>query len=98
MIRCIREEGMPTYRNPFQKGNLFVKFKIEFPVDKFTSTPNLEKLEKLLPKRQRHEIPTGENVMEVDLTEYDPSRSHGSNGEYFYIVTFLVTMCFDVIN
>ena len=78
---------MPTYRNPFQKGNLFIKFKVTFPEDKFTSISNIDKLEKLLPKRQRHEIPTGENVMEVDLTEYDPSRTSATNGFYYYVIS-----------
>ena len=31
MIRAIQKEGMPIYKNPFEKGNLYVKFDVKFP-------------------------------------------------------------------
>ena len=34
-IRGIREEGMPVYRHPETKGNLYIKFEIEFPENGF---------------------------------------------------------------
>lgn len=34
----------------------------------------LQKLESLLPSRPEREIPTGEDVEEVDLVEFDESR------------------------
>lgn len=30
-IRAIPKEGMPIYKNPFEKGNLYVKFDVKFP-------------------------------------------------------------------
>merc|ERR1711881_313869 len=30
-IKCVYGEGMPTYRNPFEKGKLIVKFSVDFP-------------------------------------------------------------------
>ena len=33
---------MPIYRNPFEKGNLFVKFDITFPPNKFADEANLK--------------------------------------------------------
>lgn len=30
-IRGIKEEGMPIYRHPEMRGNLYIKFEIEFP-------------------------------------------------------------------
>ena len=30
-IRGIREEGMPVYRHSDTRGNLYIKFEIEFP-------------------------------------------------------------------
>merc|ERR1719188_331285 len=30
-LKCVYGEGMPTYRNPFEKGKLIVKFAIDFP-------------------------------------------------------------------
>ena len=41
-VKCVMEEGMPTYRNPFQKGNLYVKFEITFPPNKFANENQLK--------------------------------------------------------
>jgi len=30
-VKAIRDEGMPTYKRPFEKGYLFIKFVVEFP-------------------------------------------------------------------
>ena len=30
-VQGIREEGLPVYRHPETKGNLYIKFEIEFP-------------------------------------------------------------------
>ncbi len=30
-IRSIPKEGMPIYKNPFEKGNLYIKFDVKFP-------------------------------------------------------------------
>ncbi|TRY56729.1 hypothetical protein DNTS_012989 [Danionella cerebrum] len=58
-VRVVRGEGMPQYRNPFEKGDLFIKF---------------EELEDLLPTRADAPAVTGE-VEEVDLQEFDMSQS-----------------------
>ena len=39
--RVVYGEGMPIYRNPFEKGNLYVKFEITFPPNNFTTPENL---------------------------------------------------------
>merc|ERR1719401_772686 len=31
MIKAVKDEGMPTYKNPFVHGNLFLLLTIEFP-------------------------------------------------------------------
>ena len=41
-LRCVVGEGMPMYRNPFEKGNLYVKFEITFPPNKFTVESKLK--------------------------------------------------------
>lgn len=41
MVRTVLEEGMPKYRNPFEKGNLFIKFDITFPTNNFVAEPKL---------------------------------------------------------
>lgn len=70
-VRCVVGEGMPFYRNPFEKGNFLVRFEITFPPENFAPPEDLQKLEKLLPPRPKIEIPTGEFVEEVDLEEFD---------------------------
>ena len=39
--KCVVGEGMPIYRNPFEKGNLFIKFEITFPPNKFVDDQKL---------------------------------------------------------
>ena len=41
-IRCVQSEGMPTYRSPFEKGNLYVKFNITFPPKHFAEEKHLK--------------------------------------------------------
>lgn len=41
-IRCVTGEGMPRHRNPFEKGNLYVKFEIAFPPNQFIGPDKLK--------------------------------------------------------
>nr|CAD7456853.1 unnamed protein product [Timema tahoe] len=70
-MKCIVGEGMPHHRNPFEKGNLYVKFDVVFPSSSFANELQLKELELLLPPRGSFVMPTGEHVEEVDLQEYD---------------------------
>ena len=40
-IRVVRGEGMPQYRNPFEKGDLFIKFDVQFPSSNWISPEKL---------------------------------------------------------
>lgn len=51
-LKIIDGEGMPIYKNPVERGALFVKFRVVFPKDGFTSEENLKLLEKILPARK----------------------------------------------
>merc|ERR1712108_77662 len=54
-LKCVYGEGMPTYRNPFEKGKLIIQFKVDFPE---TLDPAIiPKLEKLLPAKEEPMIP-----------------------------------------
>ncbi|GFY69897.1 dnaJ homolog subfamily A member 2 [Trichonephila inaurata madagascariensis] len=77
-IKGVAHEGMPVYKNPFEKGNLYIKFSITFPENHFTDVANLKVLERLLPPRPVFEMPTGENVEEADLHDYDPDAYRGA--------------------
>ncbi|KAG0196992.1 hypothetical protein BGX33_001036 [Mortierella sp. NVP41] len=48
-IRRISGEGMPKRNLPPEKGDLFVKFDIEFPDDHWTKDESLKELENILP-------------------------------------------------
>lgn len=73
-IRAIEKEGMPIYKNPFEKGNLYVKFDVKFPENNSLSEEQISKLEKLLPAKPKVEIPTGEHVDEVSMVEFESTR------------------------
>jgi DnaJ family protein A protein 1 len=48
-LKCILNEGMPHYRNPFEKGRLIIQFCVEFP--RQLSQDVIPQLESLLPAR-----------------------------------------------
>ena len=48
-LKCILNEGMPHYRNPFEKGRLIIQFSVEFPSQ--LSPEIIPQLESLLPPK-----------------------------------------------
>ncbi|KAJ8981222.1 hypothetical protein NQ317_004164 [Molorchus minor] len=79
-MKVVAGEGMPHYKNPFEKGKLFVTFNVKFPDSHFTSEENLKALETLLGPRPPFVMPQGENVEEVDLLDYDPNDRGAHSG------------------
>lgn len=75
--RMVKGEGMPQYRNPFEKGDLYIKFDVQFPENNWISPEKLNELECLLPARSENPI-IAADAEEVDLTDFD--RSQGSGG------------------
>uniref|UniRef100_A0A667ZFU7 DnaJ heat shock protein family (Hsp40) member A2b n=1 Tax=Myripristis murdjan TaxID=586833 RepID=A0A667ZFU7_9TELE len=76
-IRMVKGEGMPQYRNPFEKGDLFIKFDVQFPDNNWISPEKLSELEDLLPARAENPVISAD-AEEVDLKDYD--RGQGSGG------------------
>jgi len=72
--KCIEGEGMPQYKNPFEKGRLFVKFEIEFPENGSISAESNKALLNILPKGANLGKMSDE-VEEVLLSE--PTQSNG---------------------
>jgi len=71
-MRCVSGEGMPIYRNPFEKGNLYIKFEITFPDKNFIDASQIKALEALLPPRPpAPALPEGEHVEEVTLVDFE---------------------------
>jgi DnaJ family protein A protein 2 len=83
VLKCIENEGMPIYKNPFEKGNLFIKFHVEFPS---SIDPDMVKtIESCLPERPGFVMPEGEHVEEVSLQDFEETRRrpnyHSSDDE-----------------
>lgn len=37
----VKGEGMPQYRNPFEKGDLYIKFDVQFPENNWIDAEKL---------------------------------------------------------
>lgn len=69
-VKCVLNEGMPMYKNPFEKGQLIVQFIVNFPS---RVPPELiPALENCLPARPRVEIP--ELAEECQLMDFVPEQ------------------------
>lgn len=67
-VKCVVGEGMPHYKNPFEKGRLIIQFMVDFP--KSLPPEKVPMLESCLPARSESIIP--ENAEECTLIEMDP--------------------------
>jgi len=70
--RCLVGEGLPMYRNPYERGDLIIKFKVDVPkMD--PSLTDFKKLEKLIGGRPALTPLTGDEE-EVRMSEFDMSE------------------------
>jgi DnaJ homolog subfamily A member 2 len=84
-LKAVQNEGMPIYKNPFEKGHLYIKFKVEYPENNFCSLSQLKTLETVLPPRPVFIQPQGD-FEDVDLLDYDAnseSNARRSRGEAY---------------
>ncbi|XP_029356246.1 dnaJ homolog subfamily A member 1 [Echeneis naucrates] len=65
--KCVLNEGMPTYRRPFEKGRLVIHFSVVFPQTNFLPKNKLKELELYLPEKMDAEQPES---MDDDLYIY----------------------------
>ncbi|XP_017785767.1 PREDICTED: dnaJ homolog subfamily A member 2-like [Nicrophorus vespilloides] len=79
-VQSVMGKGMPLYKDPFEFGNLYITFEIAFPDNGMTSMENILTLKSLLGPLPEFIMPTGENVEEVDMHEYDPNDKRGQAG------------------
>lgn len=73
-VRCVHNEGMPHYKNPFEKGRLIIHFVVKFPSSRFLPAEKVTQLEALLPTRPVVEIPR--NAEDATMVEIDQSREN----------------------
>lgn len=78
-VKVISGEGMPTYKRPFEKGDLFLTFEVEFPPPGWIDNKKLAQLEALLPERMKIDI-HADQAEEVDMIDFDPSK-HNPNAD-----------------
>lgn len=69
-VKCVLNEGMPQYKNPFEKGRLIVQFLVVFPTQ--IDPAIIPTLENCLPPRQEIIIP--DQAEECVLISFDPEE------------------------
>lgn len=80
-VKCVLNEGMPQYKNPFEKGRLIIQFMVQFP--KTIPPENIELLEKALPPRTEVMIPDqAEECTLVDFNPEEESRRRNQRNAY----------------
>merc|ERR1712111_5033 len=74
-VKQVQGEGMPYYRNPFEKGRLLIQFNVVFPANIEPSMA--EALSKILPPVEEPMVPDDHD--EVDMNDYDPDNDRQQN-------------------
>jgi hypothetical protein len=79
MMKAVKDEGMPTYKNPFVHGNLFLVLTIKFPAE--LEAKSVKALPALLPPPMNTpSISADDKDVEVHtVTDIDPVASYNSN-------------------
>lgn len=87
-IKIARAEGMPIYKNPFEKGNLIIKFSVDYPSKTWfteNSCGNVSALESILPAKTDQAI-CSDDIEECMLQDFDPNihvnRNRGGGQAY----------------
>merc|ERR1712007_105537 len=76
MMKAVKDEGMPTLKNPFVNGNLFIILNIDFPQS--LSSEVQEQLRALLPPPLH--APVVDADAEVhEVIDIDPVQSYNIN-------------------
>ncbi|KAF9578035.1 hypothetical protein BGW38_006395 [Lunasporangiospora selenospora] len=81
-VKKIVGEGMPHYKRPIDKGDLYITFDVEFPKDDWTTIAAMKSLEALLPERGpapiEPELVDHCSLLDGDLEDYG-TQSHSGN-------------------
>ncbi|XP_026168227.1 dnaJ homolog subfamily A member 4 [Mastacembelus armatus] len=68
-VKCVQNEGMPLFRDPYERGQLIIQFKVEFPEKHWLPEHLMFQLERLLPPRD--DVMITDDMEEVELCEVD---------------------------
>ena len=80
-VKCVLNEGMPMYKNPFEKGRLIVQFNVKFPENGEIDVNKLGDLEKILPARPKVVIPAESE--EHNLVDLDPASERSKRQDEY---------------
>mmetsp|Transcript_5031 Transcript_5031/g.8770 ORF Transcript_5031/g.8770 Transcript_5031/m.8770 type:complete len:413 (-) Transcript_5031:1840-3078(-) len=76
-IKSVAEEGMPTWKSPFDKGYLFIRFNVVFP--RTVSPSQAADLQKIFGPVSRPSIAAGsEHVEEHEMVDFSPEHERGA--------------------
>lgn len=81
-IKCVQNEGMPIYRDPYEKGQLYIHFEVEFPEKDWLPEHLMYQLERLLPPRD--DVMITDDMEEVELCEVDVQSQQKSYSREAY--------------
>jgi len=79
-LKQIQGEGMPQYRNPFEKGRMILQFNVVFPP--MLDPKIADALAKVLPPSEEPMIPDDHD--EVDINDFDPENDRQSHRRHQY--------------
>ncbi|XP_049430127.1 dnaJ homolog subfamily A member 4 [Epinephelus fuscoguttatus] len=81
-IKCVQNEGMPVFRDPYEKGQLMIHFQVEFPEKYWLPEHLMYQLERLLPPRE--DVMITDDMEEVQLCEVDVREQQKSSTREVY--------------
>jgi len=73
----VRGEGMPVYKNPEQKGNLYIVFKVNMPDEQWLKSVDRHAVEAMLPPKKIDVEPRPAVVDEVPFEISDITEARG---------------------
>lgn len=80
MKKCVKDEGMPCFKNSMMKGNLFINITIDFPAS--IAADAAKQLKKILPGPENPVEETEEHEV-VYIEDMDPQKSEKANAHFF---------------
>jgi len=69
----LRGEGMPVFKQPYEKGDMFVVLDVEMPTEQWLRAVDAEALTHLLPPKKPEMIPSPATVDEARFERSDIS-------------------------
>lgn len=86
--KCVLNEGMPTYRRPFEKGRLIINFSVVFPPANFLPRNKLKELEPYLPEKmtaEQSDSMDDDLYIYADLEDCDFQNRRRHRSQFYYV-------------